>query len=87
MPIEEILSLSIVGAIVSFFIEFIKNKFGANSNVVKVITLTVSLVAGGLYYFLSDTAFLVAVFGILGSASIIWGYFLKESDLFVSKGK
>jgi hypothetical protein len=54
---------------------------------VKVITLTVSLVAGGLYYFLSDTAFLVAVFGILGSASIIWGYFLKESDLFVSKGK
>jgi membrane associated rhomboid family serine protease len=87
MAIEEILSIGIVGTAVSFFIQFIKNKFGAGSDMVKVITLVSALIAGGLYYFLSDTEFFVAFLGVLGSASVIWSYFLKGSTLFVPKKK
>ena len=87
MAIEEILSIGIVGTIVSFFIQFIKNKFGANADMVKVITLVAALIAGGLYYFLSDTEFFVSVLGVLGAASIIWSYFLKGSTLFAPKKK
>ena len=87
MTIEEILSIGIVGTAVSFFLQFIKNKFGVGSDMVKVITLVTALIAGGLYYFLSNTAFFVSFLGILGAASIIWSYFLKGSTLFVPKKK
>lgn len=85
MALDEILQIGIVGTIVSFFIQFLKNKFGAGSDMVKVITLGAALVAGGLYYFLSDTEFFVSVLGILGAATIIWSFFLKGSTMFVAK--
>jgi len=87
MTIEEILSIGIVGAGISLLIQFIKNKFGANENVVKLVTLVFCLVSGSIYYFLSDTAFFTAVLGILGAATVIWSYMLKGSTLFVPKSK
>jgi hypothetical protein len=87
MTIDEILGIGIVGTAASFFIQFLKNKFGAGSDMVKLITLVAAIVAGGLYYFLSDTDFFVSVLGVLGAATVIWSFFLKGSTMFVAKKK
>jgi hypothetical protein len=83
--IEELLSLSIVGAILSLIIQFVKTKISAEPNVVKAFTIVLSLLIGSFYYLLSDTEFFVAVIGILTTSSTVWALLIKGSGIFESK--
>jgi hypothetical protein len=72
--------ISIVGALVSFVIQWIKEKFGINSNKTKLITLTASLLIGTIWYFYSTADWFVSVIGILGVSSTVWALLLKKGD-------
>ena len=83
--IKELLSLSIVGAILSLIIQFVKTKISAEPNDVKAFTIVLSLLIGSFYYLLSDTEFFVAVVGILTTSSTVWALLIKGSGIFESK--
>jgi hypothetical protein len=67
----------IVGMVVSIFIQFLKNTYGLESTKTKIAVVSASLVLGSLYYMFRDTVYFESFLGILGSASMIWAFFLK----------
>lgn len=84
MSLEEILAMSIVGTFLSLLIQFLKTKINASDDIVKLLTVVLSIVIGGFYYLFSGTEFFVAIIGVLGAASTVWGFFIKGSGIFGS---
>ena len=75
--VQIFLEIGIVGATLSFVIEFIKNKYGTESSTTKGLTLALAIVLGAGIYFLSGTAIWVSIVGVLAAASTIYAFFLK----------
>jgi hypothetical protein len=75
---DNFLSILIVGILASLLIEAINKVWGLNSPKAKVVTIGVSIVFGGLYYFLKDTIWWQTILGVLGTASTIYAFFLKK---------
>lgn len=73
-----LLEIAIVGASLSFVIQFIKQKMGTNSNGTKALTIVLALAVGGVVYFLQGSPYWETVVGILGVASTVYAFFLKE---------
>lgn len=73
----EILEIGIVGILASGLIQLIKNTFGAGSMKAKMITIGVSLVAGGAIYFFSGTPQWMAFLGVLATASTVYAFIIK----------
>lgn len=74
---ESFLQIGIVGALLSFVVEFIKNHYGTTSIATKGLTVLLSLVLGVGLYFIQGTEIFTAVTGILGMATVVYAYLLK----------
>lgn len=78
MNIENFLGIAIVGVIFSLAVQFIKNKFGTSSNGTKLITVSLAVVIAGIYVWIQSTPYFETVITVLGVASTIYAFFLKE---------
>lgn len=72
----DFLSLGVVATGMSLMIQFIKEVMPYASG--RAITLAVSVAVAALYYFLADTGFFTALVVILGTASTVYGFLLKD---------
>lgn len=77
MDITSFVEIGIIGSSLSLVIQYIKNKFGTESNQTKVLTLVLSTVIGTGFYFLQGTAAWASILGILGAASAFYSFLLK----------
>lgn len=73
-----ILEIAIVGIIASLLMKAIKKQFVTNELGTKLATVGVSIILGGLYYFLRDTSLWPSVIGVLTMASTFYAFFLKK---------
>jgi len=76
----DILSFTVVGAIVSVIVQFLKNKYGTNTQGTLTAVIVISIVAGVGYYFIKQSPFLPAVIQILAFAGAIYTYILKRFE-------
>lgn len=76
----DILSFTVVGAIVSVIVQFLKNKYGTNTQGTLTAVIVISIIAGVGYYFIKQTSFLPAVIQILAFAGAIYTYILKRFE-------
>jgi hypothetical protein len=75
ITLETLATIPVVSLGMSLLIQFLKGAFpGADP---RLITLGMSLAFGAAYWWLSDTSLLVSIVGILGAASVIYGFILK----------
>jgi len=73
-------SMIIVGGFVSVVLDFIKASYGSVTGYkAKLMLLALSLIGGALYHVLQATGTIGTAMVILGSASTIYGLFLKKS--------
>jgi hypothetical protein len=80
--IIQVLSQSaLVGAALSLLMQFIKNKFGLDSNKSKLIILVVCLVGASAFYLLKSTPYWMPLLGILGTASALYNFIIKSTGL------
>lgn len=80
MDINAFLGIAIVGAALSFVIEFITNKLGTNSVRSKAVAIGLSVVVGGLYWYLSGTAIWQSVLGVLAAASTVYAILINKGS-------
>lgn len=71
-----IMSFGIVGALVSSFINVFKDNLSKSKR--KLLTVVISLIFGALIAWLYKTEYVQTVLFVLGSASTIYGFILKD---------
>lgn len=71
-----IMSFGIVGALVSSFINVFKDNLSKPKR--KLLTVVISLIFGALIAWLYKTEYVQTVLFVLGSASTIYGFILKD---------
>ena len=76
----DILSFTVIGAVVSVIVQFLKNKYGTNTQETLTTVIVISIVAGVGYYFIKQTEFLPVVIQILAFAGAIYTYILKRFE-------
>lgn len=75
---QEFLSIGIIGAMLSFGVEWVQAKWGTSSLETKAISIIGSIVLGVLVWALSfNVAIYEAVLGILASASTVYAMFFS----------
>lgn len=77
MDINEFLGIAVVGALLSLFIEVITAKI-SNPSVTKFVTLMLAIVVAGAYVWVRSTPYFPTVVVVLGTASIVYGFFLNK---------
>ena len=77
MDINELLSIGIVGATLSLFIEWAKNKFGTNSTGSRILAIGLSCLVGFAYVYLRNTDLWATIVLVLSSASAVYALFFK----------
>lgn len=80
--IQSLLSLGIVGVIVSIFVQYIKSKFGIESMKAKLLTVLVSIAVATFYVFIKDTQFFGTFVAILAIASTFYAFIFSGSKTF-----
>ncbi len=76
--LQQFIQIGIVGVFLTFLIEFIKARFGTDSDKTKALTIILSIVLGAGYYFLSGTSLWLPIIGILASATTFYALFVKN---------
>lgn len=79
--IQVLTQSAMVGTIMTVLMQFIKNKFGLDSNKAKLFVLVVCFVGAGAFWFLKDTSYWVPLLGILGTASTVYNFIIKSTGL------
>ena len=74
--VQTLISIPIIGVIISVLMEWIKSA-GTKPLTNKVLVVLFSLIGGLGIYLLSGTSMWVPFIGILGSASTIYALFMK----------
>lgn len=80
MDINAFLGIAIVGAALSLVIEWVTNKLGTNSAGSKAVSIALSVVVGGAYWYLSGTAIWQSVLGVLAAASTVYAIFINKGS-------
>lgn len=75
---EDFLSITIVGALLSIVIQSVKLKFGTAGNMTKVVTVVLALVVGAGFVWLRSTPYLETVMVILGTSSVVYAFILRD---------
>lgn len=78
MEIETILSIGLIGSLVSVLMEYIKEGFDSREK--KIVIILLSIVAGTIYWWLSDTQAMSAILGILATSNTVYALLLKKSE-------
>ena len=76
--ITNLLNIMVVGVGLSLVVEWIKAKYATRPNVTKFLTLLLAIGVAGLYVAIRETSFFPTIMTVLGTASIVWGFFLKK---------
>lgn len=74
---EQLLSIGIVGVIVSLVTELITNS-GMSTGKKQLIAIAGSIVGGAIVFFVQDTPAFTTVLGILGTATVVYDYGIKK---------
>lgn len=77
MELSAFIEIGIVGVALSLVIQGIKARFGPSSFSTKVITVALSVLLGGAFFFLQGTPIFTSIVSILGFATVFYAYFLK----------
>lgn len=72
VAVETFLSIGIVGAALSWGIQWIQDRWGVEGAQTKAISIVGSVVLGGLVWFLQGTAVWASILGVLASASTVY---------------
>lgn len=80
MEINDFLAIAIVGATVSFAVQWVKARYNMGSNASKLSAIGLSVVVGSIYWFLRETAIWESILGVLASASTVYAMFFKEGS-------
>lgn len=75
--IENILSITVVGAALSGIIQFLKVKFNAEGLRVKFLTILLAIVVGWLFVLVQGTPLWPTILAILSAASTVYAFLLK----------
>lgn len=78
MPLQDLLQIAIVGALLSGLIQLIKAKLGTSSLQTKLLTALLALAVGAGYWLLRDTNLLKTIAGILAASQIVYGFILNK---------
>lgn len=78
MEINDFLAIGIVGAVTSLAIDSIKARWGTESWVTKLVTIGMSIFIGVGYVWARQTSYFETILVILGSASLVYSFFLKK---------
>lgn len=73
----EIIGITVVGAALSGFIQWLKVKLNAEGLQVKLLTVALAMVVGAAYVLLRDTSLWPTILAILGAASTVYAFLLK----------
>ncbi|HBI50253.1 MAG TPA: hypothetical protein DDY21_00165 [Candidatus Moranbacteria bacterium] len=76
----EILSLTIIGAVVSVIVQFLKNKYGTNTQGTLTAVILLSIFAGIGYYIIEQHELLPIVLQILAFAGAIYTFIIKRFE-------
>lgn len=79
MDIQEFLGIAVVGALLSLAIEVLTLK-SKNPTVTKFITLVLAIAVAGAYVWVRSTPYFQTVVVVLGTASIVYGFFLNKKS-------
>ena len=79
MDIQDFIGISIIGAALSYVINYIKSEYGTESNQTKMLTIGLAVVVGILYYFIRSTSWYQTILGILAASSTVYAFFLRDS--------
>lgn len=77
MDINEFLGIAIVGALLSVVIEIVTANV-TDPRKTKLITILLALVVAGSYVWLRSTPFFQTALTVLGTASIVYGFFFNR---------
>lgn len=76
--IQDFLGILIVGAGLSFLIEWINTKFGVDGNRAKALTLLLALSVGAIYVWIRSTPYWETAVLVLTSASAVYALIIKK---------
>jgi len=77
MDIQEFLGISVVGALLSLTIEYVTSRI-SNPHLTKLITLVLAVITASAYVWVRSTPYFQTVIVVLGTASIVYGFFLNK---------
>lgn len=77
---QDVLTLAIVGAIVSTLVQFIKSSAGTSRNVTVALVVGFSVVAGIIYQVLGDTEAWKAGLQVLLYANAVYGFLISRFE-------
>jgi len=78
MQINDFLAISVVGAGLSFLVDWMKVKYGTEGTKTKSLVLALSILVGAFYIALRATPYLETVLTVLGASSVVYAFFLKK---------
>lgn len=70
--VQAFLSIGIVGAALSFGIQWMQDKFGVGGSATKAISIVGSVILGGFVWFLQGTEMWASILGVLAAASTVY---------------
>lgn len=76
----DVASFIVIGAIVSLIVQFLKTRYGTQSNMTLAMVVVISIVVGASYTLLKDTPVWQTIISILGFAGAVYTYILKRFE-------
>lgn len=78
MEIQDFSQLLVVGTATSLLINYLKNRFGTETNTTKALTLLLAVIVGGAYVYLRDTNAWQTIIQVLVVSSAVYALFLRK---------
>jgi uncharacterized membrane protein len=76
----EITQYLIIGVAVSMLVQWLKTKYGTDSNKTLMAVMVISVAAGSAYYFIKDTNYYQTILSILAMAGAFYTYILQRFE-------
>lgn len=76
----EITQYLIIGVAVSMLVQWLKTKYGTDSNKTLLVVFGLSIVTGTVYYFIKDTNYYQTILSILAMAGAFYTYILQRFE-------
>ena len=70
--VQAFLSIGIVGAALSWFTQWLQDKYGVEGSQTKAIAIGGSIILGGIVWFLSSLEIWQTILGVLAAASTVY---------------
>jgi len=75
--VQSFLSIGIVGAALSFGVQWLQDKYGVDGTETKIIAIVGSVVLGAAVWFLQGTEVWASIIGVLAAASTVYAMYFS----------